>query len=238
MPAPLFRNRSHEVSRLEAFSDAALGLALALLVVSLEVPRDADHLFGALKGAPIFAICFAVLLSVWWDHHRFFRRYGLDDVPVFILNGVLLFLVLLYIYPLKFLLSLLLQQFADPGMTAHIEHWQIRALFVLYSGGYAAVSIVFGLMHLYAWHRRRELALNEIERLLTLEVVCSQAGRAALCLLSAVVAMIVPVSKIAWAGWLLFLMPIPLTTIGTLFGRRIRQLAAAEEHATPAPSHG
>jgi uncharacterized membrane protein len=238
MPAPTFRDRSQEVSRLEAFSDAAMGFALTLLVVSLQVPRDADHLFEALKGAPIFAICFAVLLSVWWEHHRFFRRYGLNDIPVFILNGVLLFLVLLYIYPLKFILSLVLKQFADPGITSPPASWQIRALVVLYAGGYAAVSIVFGLLHLYAWRQREQLRLNRVERLMTLEVIAQQTGKAAVCLLSCLVAILVPVTSIAWAGWTLFLLAVPLTTIGTLFGRRIRQIAAAEERAAPAATHG
>jgi uncharacterized membrane protein len=35
-----FRNRAHEVSRIEAFSDVIFGFAVSLLVVSLEAPNN------------------------------------------------------------------------------------------------------------------------------------------------------------------------------------------------------
>jgi uncharacterized membrane protein len=60
-----FRNRAHEVSRLEAFSDVVFGFALTLIVVSLEVPRTYEELMAAMRGFPAFALCFAVLIWIW-----------------------------------------------------------------------------------------------------------------------------------------------------------------------------
>src|SRR5262245_64312464 len=57
-----------------------------------------------------FAICFALLFQVWWRHFNFFRRYGLEDVPTIVLTGVLLFVVLFYVYPLKFVFTLVVNQ--------------------------------------------------------------------------------------------------------------------------------
>src|SRR5215204_2185504 len=103
-----FRWRGEDVSRIEGFSDAVFAFAVTLLVVSLEVPKTFDELLATMRGFFAFAICFALLLSVWYDHYKFFRRYGLRDFLIVVLNAALLFLVLMYVYPLKFLFTLLI----------------------------------------------------------------------------------------------------------------------------------
>ena len=101
-----FRWRGEDVSRIEGFSDAVFAFAVTLLVVSLEVPKTFDELLATMRGFFAFAICFALLLAVWYDHYKFFRRYGLMDTPTRWLNSALLFLMLLYVYPLKFLFTM------------------------------------------------------------------------------------------------------------------------------------
>src|SRR4028119_2456584 len=101
------RLRGREVSRVEALSDAVFGFAITLLVVSLEVPQTFDALMEMMRGFAAFAICFAMLILVWYQQYKFFRRYGLNDVLTFVLNAVLLFVVLFYVYPLKFVWTLL-----------------------------------------------------------------------------------------------------------------------------------
>ena len=110
-PDTSFRQRSHEVSRIEAFSDVVFGFSLTLLVVSLEVPHTFKELLADMRGFVPFAMCFAIFAMVWWQHHNFFRRYGLDDGVTATLNFVLLFVMLFYTYPLKFLFT---------GMFSHI----------------------------------------------------------------------------------------------------------------------
>jgi hypothetical protein len=76
---PGFRWRGGEASRLEGLSDAVFAFAVTLLVVSLEVPKTFDELLVVLRGFFAFAVCFSILFWVWYDHYRFFRRYGLAD---------------------------------------------------------------------------------------------------------------------------------------------------------------
>ena len=101
-----FRWRSSEITRIEGLSDAVFAIAVALLIVSVEVPKSFDELMTVIRGFFAFAICFALLLQVWHEQYRFFRRYNLQDSTSIFLNCTLLFLVLFYVYPLKFLFNL------------------------------------------------------------------------------------------------------------------------------------
>src|SRR5215510_11688156 len=96
-----FRWRSQEISRIEGLSDAVFGFAITLLVVSLEVPKTFNELAATMRGFGAFAISFALLFLVWFNQYKFFRRYGLQDNVTMLLNAVLLFVVIFYIYPLK-----------------------------------------------------------------------------------------------------------------------------------------
>src|SRR5215813_5661399 len=101
-PEPHFRWRGGEITRVEGFSDAVFAFAITLLVVSLEVPRTFHELAQTLRGFVVFGVCFTLLIVVWHEHYVFFRRYGLQDSATIWLNAALLFVMLFYVYPLKF----------------------------------------------------------------------------------------------------------------------------------------
>src|SRR3712207_3301326 len=115
-----FRWRGEDVSRIEAFTDAVFAFAVTLLVVSLEVPKTFEELLVDMRGFFAFAVCFALLFSVWHDHYKFFRRYGLRDNFTVYLNAALLFIVLFYVYPLKFLFTMLVDQLLGFGETVRL----------------------------------------------------------------------------------------------------------------------
>ena len=81
--------RSHEVTRIEALSDAVFAFAVTLLIVSLEVPETFSALLEKMQGFVSFAISFAMLFQVWYAQHIFFRRFGLQDAFTVWLNGAL-----------------------------------------------------------------------------------------------------------------------------------------------------
>src|SRR3982751_30202 len=89
--------RGQEVLRIEGFSDGVFAFAVTLLVVSLQVPNTFDELLATMRGFFAFAICFWMLFVVWYEHYKFFRRYGLKDNLTMQLSAVLLFVVLFYV---------------------------------------------------------------------------------------------------------------------------------------------
>ena len=164
--------RNHEISRIEGLSDAVFGFAITLLVVSLEVPKTFNELLEAMQGFGAFAICFVLLFIVWYNQYKFFRRYGLQDTITVVLNGALLFVVLFYVYPLKFLFTGVVDRFTGghgqvrlPNGTveAMIEAGQVSKLMLIFSVGYLAVFSVFVMLYLHAYKKRNELELSTLE---------------------------------------------------------------------------
>src|SRR6476620_2267469 len=91
-----FRWRGAEIARIEGLSDAVFAFAVTLLVVSLEVPKTFYELAELMRGFAPFAISFTLLMQVWHEQYRYFRRYNLQDSPSILLNCALLFVVLFY----------------------------------------------------------------------------------------------------------------------------------------------
>lgn len=216
-----FRWRGAEITRLEGFSDAVFAFAVTLLVVSLEVPKDFGELLETMRGFTAFAVCFALLAHIWTHHYRFFRRYGLQTPWANFLNCSLLFFVLFYVYPLKFLFNLTLRA------GVRIEAGDARTLFVIYGCGYAAVFLVFALLYLHAWKKREELALTELERLRTWRSLIDHGAMVVVGLLSALLAWLLPLRWVGMAGYFYFVIAAYHTVAGTVLGRRDRRLAAS-----------
>ena len=152
-PVDGFRWRSHEITRIEGFSDAVFGFAVTLLIVSLEVPRTSTELLETMHGFGAFVATFIILVGVWRAQFIFFRRYGLEDNTTVSLNLALLFTVLFFVYPLKFLFGML---FTNLRMKAMVEtaHGLVPAvlpehkkwIFMIFALGYVAVFSVFALL--------------------------------------------------------------------------------------------
>jgi uncharacterized membrane protein len=204
-----FHWRSKEVSRLEGLSDAVFGFAVTLLVVSLEVPRTFDELLATMAGFPAFAASFVLLVLIWHAQYTFFRRYGLEDTRTVVLNVALLFVVLFYIYPLKFLFSALVGVFsrlvlhAPPlgeGEGASIAAGQWPALMVIYGLGYVAIYAIFALLYRHAYQRRQALGLDEVETLLTRFSVFEFLAMIGVAVLSVALTVLLAYGA-GWPGW-------------------------------------
>src|SRR5258706_213138 len=167
-PVDGFRWRSHEITRVEGFSDAVFGFAVTLLIVSLEVPHTSGELLATMRGFGAFVITFMMLAGLWYSQFTFFRRYGLEDRVTVILNLLLLFMVLFFVYPLKFLFNVIL---TDPRMRQTIatarglelvvlpEHKPL--IFAIFGAGFA--GIYFRRVHKEVSDRasRAETAIGE-----------------------------------------------------------------------------
>jgi uncharacterized membrane protein len=235
-PEPHFRWRGGEITRLEAFTDAVFAFAVTLLVVSLEVPRTFSELAATMKGFVAFGVSFAILTWVWYCHYLFSRRFGLHTVHAIVLNSLLLFVVLFYVYPLKFLSTLFVGQIAgtvpQQALDAMITQTQVPQLFVVYCLGYVAVFVILGLLNLHAYRLREPLGLDDYETLATSHSVQTYFGYALVGVLVMLVALLLPTRLAGVAGVLFFSNFLVSWVLGATFRRRARRILA--RRAVPA----
>jgi len=229
-----FRWRSEEISRIEGLSDAVFGFAITLLVVSLEVPKTFNELAQAMSGFGAFAISFALLFLIWYNQHKFFRRYGLQDTVTIVLTAVLLFVVLFYVYPLKFLFSFLVNKFlgghgeirlANGNVQSMLENDnQMGSLMLIFGAGYLAIFLVFVLLHIHAYRKREQLALNSLERFDTISSIQESALNCGIALVSMSIIWIGGARYSGFAGLAYMLTGIVMAFHGFVMGARRRRV--------------
>ncbi|NUO81436.1 DUF1211 domain-containing protein [candidate division KSB1 bacterium] len=229
-----FRWRSHEISRIEGFSDAVFAFAVTLLVVSLEVPETFAELWEKMHGFVAFAICFAALFYVWFEQYIFFRRYALKDHFTVWLNGALIFVVLTYVYPLKFLFSMLVKLFSTGSVMVHLHdgttapmivNAQFPTLMITYGLGYIAVSFIFVLLFRHAYRKREALKLNAVEVLYTQSSIQSHLINIGVGLLSILI--VLATNMISLSGMIYMIIGPVQYLNGWIMGKRIDKAHAA-----------
>ena len=159
-----------------AFDDAGCAFARTWLVNSRGPPTTMQTLTWALAHVPSFVLAASLLMVFWNAHHRWSRRYGLDDSATIILSCLLVFTVLVFVYPLRFMMNALVSGTASmmglsigPDMrTLGITGvHDANQMFVIYGAGFMTMSVAIALLNLHAWRRRDALELNAVERMET-----------------------------------------------------------------------
>ena len=221
--------RGGGATRLEAFVDAAFAFAVTLLVISADrVPDSVRALVLALKQVPAFAAGFALLALFWYAHVRWSRHYRLDCMLATLLSLLLVFLVLVYVYPLRLLLGTFFAWITAGWLPMPLSDVagapQIAFVFVFCGLAFASMSACMGGLYLLAWRRRRrrQLALDADRAADAMGEVAAYGYFCAVGMLSALVAIGLPEDAVPWQvalpGTLYFLLS--LTGLVHVLGRR------------------
>ena len=147
---------THDIgaARLDAFVDAAFAFALTLLVIgSSRAPESYAELIDAVRDVPAFMIGFALVGMFWHGHVRWRRHGGVGgSLASVFLSFALVFLVLVYVYPLRLMAVSLVEYLAGtPAIIATRE--QLAGLFAIYGLGFAAMATT--MLLLFVDGRRR-----------------------------------------------------------------------------------
>ena len=219
--------RGRDVSRLEGFSDAVFGFALTLLVVSLEVPQTFAELERILVEFPAFAVTFTVICWIWYEHYLLFRKYDLEDGVTVVLNCVLLFIVVFYAYPMKFMFTRLISgtiMGVGPGIDEGMSAANGRLLMAVYSGGFVALFTTFMLLHWNALRQRDKLALDPLMIYDARASVRRHLISVTIGAISIAIAILLPIGYLPFAGLIFFLMGPAHGLYGYINGRNRERL--------------
>lgn len=231
-----FRLRGTAMTRIETFTDAAFAFAVTMLVISIEeVPTSYGELLDLLALTPIFALSFAQLFAFWGGHHIWSRRFGLDDGMTLFLSAILVFVTLVFVFPLRFVVTVfcgfILSQFPGQSYPMHLAGiaggHQLHDMFAIYGAGFCSLSLVLVLMNAYALRRKADLGLNAREIELTRGSRRAWLIYATIGALSTIVAFVVPPVLAGIPGYIYCLLAIAMPVHYARLNRRLKALEAA-----------
>ena len=201
-----FRHRGRDITRLEVFVDAAFAFAVTLLVISIDtIPNSVADLIDALKGIPAFGVSLAMIALFWSAHARWSRRFGLDDAVTTVLSILFVFLILVYVYPLKMMFASFFGWISNDWLPSNLtitRYNDIRLMFLIYSAAFITLSLCVLGLYLNAWARRDTLGLDSDERCRTVGEIAVYAWFVFVGGLSVLAAMVMPESPPNWAAGL------------------------------------
>lgn len=223
-----FRLRGLDMTRLETFLDAAFAFATTMLVISIDlIPKNYPELIDALKGVPAFGASFAIMMFFWVSHRKWSRYYGLEDGVSIFLSLLLIFVLLVYIYPLKLMFSAFFSWMSNDWFPPEFvleNSSELVNLFLIYGLGLVAMSGLMALLYMRAKRAKEILKLNKLELLLTNMQISLWMTMALTGLVSALFAVVMPRQIAGFAGFIYASLGISMFYVGSRYDKKIRSL--------------
>lgn len=198
-----FRLRGAQITRLETFVDAAFAFAATMLVIAFDaLPQTFAELYDALRRVPTFVLCFALLMMFWLAHNRWSRRFGLEDAWSTLLSLALVLMVMIYMYPLRMIISGALHLFSggwvpeELAFTPGREATELQLAFMVYSAGFGLLALLVVLLNRHALRHADTLDLSPYERAETQ----TEVGVHAIMLASAVLSVAISACFLRWSS--------------------------------------
>lgn len=135
-------------TRIEAFSDGVIAVAITLLVLDLHVPDlNAPHFLDELASHwpeyVAYLVSFGTIGIIWINHHAVFTLVRAVDRTLLLLNLLLLLTVTIIPFTTRVV---------ERALDAHKDQGAAAAL---YSGSFLVMGMAFGALFTYAVRRER-----------------------------------------------------------------------------------
>lgn len=227
--------RGTEVTRLEAFVDASFAFALTLLVIAGDtIPGSVEELTDALKQIPTYALSFHLIAQFWTSHAKWSRWFGIDDETSNRLSLILVFVLLIFVYPLKMVFSAFFNAISDgwlPATFAVQSKDQMLIMFQVFAAGYGTMAAIMALLFWHAEKLASKMDFTPVETMQARHHGANWLYVAGFCLLSFSIATFMPLALrhgqwLGLPGYILFALFAIQLIRWRIYQRRLRRLAA------------
>jgi uncharacterized membrane protein len=223
--------RATHYDRLDAFVDAAFAFAVSLLVIAgNDPPANLQDLARALGRAPAFAASFA-LIALFWAGHRDFSRLARDrDWLTSLLSLTIVFVVLVYVYPLRLLTESAFFWMSGgrlPGGGLLKSFEDLRQLYTVYDAGFTILALLYAGLYaralkLNAAAGATAAALRDARDWRDIWGIVAGAG-----LVSLAISVFGPIEQAPWLPGMIYgLIPVGIWTRAALVGRARKPVLA------------
>lgn len=162
-----FYLRGNDMTRIETFVAAAFAFCITLIMISGdEIPTNIEQIKKAMLSIPAFLFSAAQLILIWFAHASWSKRFGLEDGKTIMLSGLMIMLVLVYVYPMRMMASGMFSWLSNGYFAADFKlksFDELRFLFYFFALGFALLGGVFWLLHRHAIKQAKSLLLTEYE---------------------------------------------------------------------------
>ena len=139
-----------ETGRIEAFSDGVFAVAITLLVLNIQPPKESflqdkdllGYLGTQLPNYLAFLTSFATIGVMWVNHHKLFTYIKRSDNTLLLLNLLLLAIIVFIPFPTAL-------------VAEYIVHTDQHTAVVLYGVTFFLMALCFNLLWRYASHNNR-----------------------------------------------------------------------------------
>jgi hypothetical protein len=155
------------MNRIETFVAAAFAFLLTMVMVAgNDIPQDIAGFKMAVLNIPAFCVSALQIIWIWYEHAVWSRRFGLEDAKTIVLSGLLIVIVMVFVYPLKAMAAGFFHWLSDGFFPTNIiieTIDDVRFLFLLFSIGFLLMSLTLWMMNRLVLAKSEELLLTPWE---------------------------------------------------------------------------
>ncbi|WP_428150081.1 TMEM175 family protein [Brevundimonas sp.] len=222
--------------RLDAFVDAAFAFAVTLLVAGGgDPPSSLAEMRAMFLSAPAYGASFALIVMFWLSYRDLGRLWPLRDALSTALSVALVFVVLLYVFPLRLMMQSALHALSGgilPGGDLINGIEDLRFLYVAYGAGCLSLSLMFAALYRHHLKQGTASPVQAVSARIWIQnwIILSAASLA-----SILIALTAPDAAAPWAGGFVYMSVPALIGIASIFHARAMSRATQVDSAATGP---